>query len=349
MAAADPFPRTRTTGAVERRVARALTSAIGDGERVVVAVSGGPDSVATLVATSRALGTNRVLAAHFDHRLRSREETAGDLEAVRALADVLGVELLAGRAARVPQDRGEEAAREARYRWLARQCAQHRVRACVTGHTLDDQAETVLLRLVRGAGAGGSAGMTEAAPWPVPGRGTRALRLIRPLLAITRTDVEQYLGALGIEAQTDPSNAEPGYARNRIRRRVMPELRALNPRAAEHLAHFAELQRADDEALETWARAEFERIARVSQRRVEIDRRELGALPLAIAARCVRRAAGHLGVRLDAAQVEALLRAAGRRGQSVALGGARASTDGQLLVVEAVRETGGESGICTDA
>src|SRR5690606_37986891 len=140
----------RRTGAFERRVARALAElgcSTAGGGGVLVAVSGGADSTATLVAVTRALGAERATAAHFDHRLRSPAEAANDRAAVEAVAAGLGVAVTTGRAPRRPTDHSEAAAREARYRWLARACREAGVTACVTGHTLDDQAETVLLRL----------------------------------------------------------------------------------------------------------------------------------------------------------------------------------------------------------
>ncbi len=337
----DPFPRTRLTGAFERRVAAALVRAMdemgaaGSG-RVVVAASGGPDSTALLVALARSSGAGRVVAGHFDHRLRSPEEAERDRHVVREICEALSVECVEGQAPRRPSNGSEEAAREARYRWLARACRDAGAGVCVTGHTLDDQAETVLMRLTRGTGAGGAAGMSSSADWPVPGRGTRTLRVVRPLLGISRAEVERYLAALGITAAVDPSNDDLGYARNRMRHQVMPALRELNPRAAEQIARFASLQRADDDALQRWADEELARIAGYSQDRVVLNRSALRALPEAVRARCLRRAGTHLGLHLEGAQLDALHRMLGARGRRVDLGGGYARTVGET--VELVRD-----------
>ncbi|MSQ42582.1 MAG: tRNA lysidine(34) synthetase TilS, partial [Dehalococcoidia bacterium] len=211
MSAHDRLPHNRRTAAFERPVARALSAHLPTDAPVIVACSGGPDSTAALVAAARALGAARVTAAHFDHRLRPTVEVAAERAIVERVAAAIGAAFAGGRAPRVPRERDESAAREARYRWLARACAAAGAAACVTGHTQDDQAETVILRLVRGAGSSGAAGMAAAAPWPVapaPRAGARrSPLLLRPLLGVPRAAVERYLAALGVAAVHDPTNA----------------------------------------------------------------------------------------------------------------------------------------------
>jgi len=327
------LPSNRHASAFERRIGAAL-AAIEVAGPVVVAASGGADSTATLVAVARALGVDRVTAAHFDHRLRPPAEVARDLEAVRDVAARLGVPVLAGRPARRLPDASEATAREARYRWLAGACVRAGATVCVTGHTLDDQAETVLLRLARGAGALGAAGMRSEARWPVPARGSRGLRLARPLLGITRAEVEAYLEALGLEATEDATNATLDYARNRVRLDVMPLLRSLNTRAAEHLAEFASMQRGDDELLTQLAREWLQEHSEQPSKGggvVQIDRRALAALPSALGIRVVREAARGIGVQLDAAHLRAIMGTLGKSGRNVDLPLAHSRTAGSLL------------------
>lgn len=330
---ADPLRRTRATAAFERRVQRALARVAPPEAPLVVACSGGPDSSAALVAVAR--GGWSVHAASFDHRSRSGDETAADRAAVERLAGCLGVPLLVGaaRGARGPASEGR--AREARYRWLARACAEAGAALCVTGHTLDDQAETVLLRLARGSGLAGSAGMAELAPWPLPrARGAARLSVARPLLGVTRAEIERYLEALGVEARHDPSNEQLRYGRNRVRRRVLPELERVHHGAARSIARFAGLARRDDEALEALAATKLALIASRERGAVALERRALVALPEALASRVLRQAARELGLEPDAGQLEALLRAARRRGARVDLDGGRGITDGTSLRLE---------------
>ena len=282
---------------------RALGAAASEAPPLLVACSGGPDSSAALVAVVRArqaASGGEVLAATFDHGLRPPAETRADRAAVEALAAAIGVRCLAG-APEAPIEPSEDAARQARYRWLGAAALEIGAGACVTGHTLDDQAETVLLRLTRGAGLAGAAGMAPDAPWPVPleGAADAAPRLLRPLLDVRRAEVIGYLDALGLAERglaprSDPGNETLVFDRNRVRRRVLPELRRLNPRAAEALAGFARRARRDDEALEVWAAVETARLVRIGEEGARIERAELRALPEAVAARVLRGAAAEL-------------------------------------------------------
>jgi len=336
----DVFPRrTRSTAAFERRVGTALGSHVVNGSTLLVACSGGPDSSAALVAVARLLGAvgGRPVAAHFNHGIRDEAEMAADLAYVEWLAGCLGVPVLSGRAAG-DGPASEADAREARYGWLAAAARDAGATACVTGHTLDDQAETVLLRLARGTGLAGAAGMDVDAPWPVSceaAEGAAPLRVLRPLLGAGRVDVAVYLEALGLAGERAPrhdaSNDDLSFSRNRVRHRVMPELAAVNHRAAEALARFAGHARRDDAALEAWAERESAALMRVEDGAVRIARRALAELPEAVALRLVRRAAKAVGLSVDAEQAGGVLAIAGRRGARLDLGGGTAWTDDEAV------------------
>ena len=330
---ADSLARSRITGAFERRVARALDRVAPRDAPVVVACSGGPDSSAALVAVARA--GRRVSAAHFDHGLRPAEEAEGDRAWVERLGALLGVPVLAGAADGAGAGTSEAHSREARYRWLARALAESGAVCCVTGHTLDDQAETVLLRLARGSGLAGAAGMATGAPWPLAdAEHAPGLVLARPLLGISRAEVGRYLGELGLEARHDASNEQLRYARNRVRLRILPEMERVHAGAARSLAQFAAFARRDDEALESVAAGEFARIAIRSPGAVALERGALAELPEAISARVLRRAVGELGLSATASQLGALARAARRRGSRVDLAGGRGRSDEAVLTIE---------------
>ena len=309
----DPLPSNRAIAAFERRIARRLAPIVPAGRRIVVACSGGADSTAALVAVVRARGADDAVAAYFDHALRPAAETEADRDAVESLAARLGCGFAAGASQAAADERSEAAARARRYRWLAEACAAAGADVCVTGHTLDDQAETVLLRLTRGAGIGGASGMQPLAPWPVACEGP-ALSVARPLLDERRQAVREYVAALGIEPREDPTNASLAFDRNRVRHRVLPELREISPGVEAALARFSNLARRDDEALEQWAAREAEGIVRIGAGAAAIDRRRLLALPSAIASRIVRQSAGRVGLLLESSQVEQVLEVARRRG-----------------------------------
>jgi tRNA(Ile)-lysidine synthase len=226
------------------------------GERVLVAVSGGADSSALLVALDELrraglLGVE-LTAAHLDHGLRG-ERGAEDARWVEGWARSLGYEVLTGRAEvgeRAGRDNLEQAARRARYEFLAGAARACGARAVLAAHTLDDQAETVLLRLLRGSGAAGLGGIRPERPLDAAGD----LSLRRPLVGwARRAETEGYCRARGVEFRADEMNEDEGFARVRLRRRVLPLLETFNPRAVEALARAADLLHEDSAALEALA------------------------------------------------------------------------------------------------
>ena len=328
----DDLPRNRRTSAFERRVAAALRAYLPADEPIVVACSGGPDSLAALVATTRSRPAGSVIAACFDHQLRPAAETEADVAFVAETASRLDACFASGAPA-APLVGDEGSARQARYGWLAEVCARHQALVCVTGHTQDDQAETVLLRLTRGSGLRGAAGMRAWARWPSELTSDAVPRLLRPLLGISRADVEGYLDALGVEPRLDPTNELVIYARNRLRNRVMPELEQLNSGAKRHLAGFAEHARVDDDALEGWAAREFAAHGRVRPGAVRLSRASLGQLPSAVTTRVVRLAAEELGLTLTSEQLKGALAALRRSGYAVSIeGGAVRSGQADLVI-----------------
>lgn len=233
--------------------------------RVVVAVSGGADSAALLLALeelSRAgrVGFGAFVVAHLDHGLRG-EAGAGDARWVCELASKLGVECVAGRIdvkrlAKVSGDNLEQAARRARYKFLGETARAKEADVVLTAHTLDDQAETILLRLLRGSGAQGLSGMRAARDLDEAARdeGVRKIQLVRPLLSWARRgDTEKYCRARGVEFRADEMNDDERFARVRVRKRLLPLLENFNPRVVETLARTAELIRDDAQVLEEQA------------------------------------------------------------------------------------------------
>jgi tRNA(Ile)-lysidine synthase len=252
----SPFAR-RLLGEWRRRGWRAR------GESAVVAVSGGADSTALLLALEELTRNGRLAseltAAHLDHGLRG-ERAAEDARWVGELARALGFRFVLGRAsvgerAGAGRDNLEQAARRARYEFLAGAARGASARAVLAAHTLDDQAETVLLRLLRGSGAEGLGGM--AAERRLEEGGEVLLR--RPLLGwARRADTENYCRVRGVGFRADEMNEDERFARVRVRRRLLPLLETFNPRAAETLARTAELLRDDSNALGRLAAALLE-------------------------------------------------------------------------------------------
>lgn len=234
---------------------RRLALPVG-GERVVVAVSGGADSSALLLAFDELLRAGRMRlalkVAHLDHGLRG-EAGARDAGRVAELACELGYEVVVGRAAvarRASESRDnlEQAARRERYEFLGRAAREWEASAVAVGHTLDDQAETLLLALLRGSGARGLGGMRAR-------RGFHdacdKLLLVRPLLDwARRAETLRYCESRGASVRADEMNEDERFARVRVRRQLLPLLETFNPRAAETLARTAGLLRREADALE---------------------------------------------------------------------------------------------------
>jgi tRNA(Ile)-lysidine synthase len=225
---------------------------------VVIAVSGGADSTALLLALDELLKSKRLtiklVVAHLNHKLRDKTSDA-DAKWVSSLAKKLGfrvsnktINVLSK--ARRTGDNLEQAARRARYEFLEGASKANKSKAILTAHTLDDQAETVLLNLLRGSGAAGLSGIE-------PVRSIRPgseIRLARPLLSwARRSDTENYCRERAIDFRLDAMNTDEAFARIRVRTQLLPLMTSFNPRIVESLARSTEILREDNAALESAA------------------------------------------------------------------------------------------------
>ena len=299
------------------------------GMRVAAAVSGGADSVALLrVLAEEACDLGIVLqAVHVNHGLRGAESD-GDEAFVRELASELGLELHVKHVDTQAERHGngvEETARRLRYAWWAELLAVGMVDAVATAHTLEDQAETVLGKLLRGAWTEGLAGVFPVVEYP---RGC----IVRPFLPVQRKAIEQWLQSRGASWREDSSNRERTFTRNRIRLELLPELERWNPQIRTNLSQMAELAR--DE--ERYWDSELDRLepllllsgkpvrggGRASGETVALDVVRLQALPTALQRRLLRRAAERVGATVDFPATEAmrLLVTHGRAGELRPLG-----------------------------
>lgn len=305
----QPFRR-----AVEIRVRRFIQerAVLQQGEGVLVAVSGGADSTAMMFILHQLASEFawRLTVAHFDHRLRGREEAAADLEFVSRLAQSLGLPFArgAGDVARRARSKGEsveQAARALRYQYLSKQARAAGATVVATGHTLDDQAETVLLHMIRGSGLDGLAGMRPRSAWPL-GRGPK---VGRPLLDLRRAETRRYCREAGIEPREDATNELLLATRNRVRHEVLPVLRRLNPRVEEALARLADVASEDAAALDAQAAEALRASSRRRKGGVSLNVEALRGLPPAIRSRVLRLALSRVlgsGLDIGAVHIEAL-------------------------------------------
>jgi tRNA(Ile)-lysidine synthetase-like protein len=264
----------------------ALADLSARGDRLLVAVSGGADSLALLDLVTRAApraGLSLVVV-HVDHGWRP--ESPDDARFVAEQARARGLThrglALGGLA------RSEASARAARLRFFAEVAATEGAVGVLLGHTADDQAETVLLHLLRGSGVDGLAGMRAATTLGVDGR---SLRLLRPLLGLGRASIRDYCLARRLAPREDPSNQDHRFLRNRVRRELIPLLGDLQPRAVEALARLAELAADEGSIVAAAVDAARDTVVAVDQAGASIDRPAFRQLSPAMQRAILRRVA----------------------------------------------------------
>lgn len=258
----------------------------------VVGVSGGADSVALLLALDELIQANklniRIVVAHLDHRLR--KESGADARWVKELAARLDHEALIKRVpvkilARRSGDNLEQAARLARYKWFAEVAQKRGANLVLTAHTMDDQAETVLLNLLRGSGTDGMSGMEPVRLLNAVGK----RMLARPLLAWAhRRDTEGFCRFHSIDFRHDEMNEDEAFARVRVRRQLLPMMQSFNPRITEALARTAELLRDDSRALDSAAQRLLELSTDNSAKRHQLRTDLIADAPPALRRRALR-------------------------------------------------------------
>ena len=300
----DPLSRA----VIERAVRACLERQAG---RILVAVSGGVDSLALLVSASR-VAAGRTGVASLDHGLRP--EAAAEVAQVQELAHSLGLPFHTESLHLRPGPGAEARAREARYAALDRIAREHGYAAVATAHTADDQAETLLMRLARGSALRGAAGIRAEGP-----------RLLRPLLTVRRADTEALVAAAGLEPFRDPTNEDPGLFRSRIRHHVLPVFRqAAGPSVVERLARFARSAAEDEELLAGYA---TDALARVRDG-AGLDAVGVRALPWPIRGRVLRAWLEELGHPVSDRLLREVAAAIDRGGRTGLSGRAVLATEG---------------------
>ncbi len=347
---------------IERQFRRTIEryGMIDPGERILVAVSGGPDSTALLSLLRDAAQDLRLdlHVAHLDHGWRGREAEK-DAEFVRRMALRSGLPVTVGKvqpSAWTAQERRQSSrearARTIRTRFLLEAARQIGAQKVALGHTRDDQAESFLLRLLRGSGSRGLAGT-----YPVVDG-----IIIRPLIELRRRDLLQYLRDHGLRYRIDATNRDTSLARNRVRRRLLPLLeREFNPNVIDALAHAADLLRDEDAYLAAVAEAEYRARGAPRGEGVALKARSLLDLPPALRRRVLRLALASVHGdlrRITLAHVEQSLRLleppAGRRSVSLPDGLVVSLREDDLLVARhgEAREAPGpsdENALCREA
>jgi len=275
-------------------------------DKLIVALSGGADSCALLDLLTRLPGYDLdLVAAHLNHCLRGAESD-GDEQFCRELAAGYGIPFESCRidVAALAQAEGlnlEDAGRRARIGFLDAVRQQYGAAAVVTAHHSDDQAETVLMRLLRGSGMAGLSGM----------RYNNQRGYLRPLLDVTRAQIEQYLAEQGLTWREDASNRDTNFLRNRIRHELLPLLEQYNPAIRQRLTATAAILADEERLLESLAEAAFEELFQQDKKQLACSISRLKAHPAALQRRILRLAYRQLTGSLDGLgreHIEAVLR-----------------------------------------
>ena len=261
-----------------------------DGDRVLVAVSGGADSTALLVilhdlAEEKGL---EIVVAHYNHCLRG-EESHQDEAFVRRLCQSLGVDAVvgyppSGGILKVSGESLQEGARRLRYDFFLKVAKEVDAQLLALGHHQSDQAETVLMRFIDGAGPRGLSGIPPIGQW-------KGLQLIRPLMMASREEILEYLAGVGQQYRADSSNTSLGYRRNRIRLDLLPDLKTeYNPAIEDALVNTAEIMRAVDDLLCSLTEELAQEVLSRDGQAYIVDINGLASRPLALQRRLMRRA-----------------------------------------------------------
>jgi tRNA(Ile)-lysidine synthase len=273
-----------------RRLAEETRPFLPPASKLLIAVSGGADSLALFHVLHAIFPPESLVVAHLNHGWRAEAADEADFVRETAVArnipcyieetDVVDLARTAGLSL-------EEAGRNARYDFLARLAKQVGAKVIAVGHHADDQAETVLMHLLRGSGLAGLRGMLPVTPLP----GAADLWLLRPFLTTTRAEIEQYCREYNLHPVNDPSNQDTTYFRNRLRHELLPYLADYNPQIVNRLRHLAAVTAADYGLLEALTQVRWEEIVRESGPDwVELDKAAWQNLPLSLRRSTLRQA-----------------------------------------------------------
>jgi tRNA(Ile)-lysidine synthase len=303
---------------------------------VLVAVSGGPDSLCLLHALW-SLGYP-VIVAHFDHSLR--QESKAEAAAVQDYARQMSLTCVVGKedvqAFATAQGLSlEEAARTRRYPFLFQEAHLYNAQAVAIGHTADDQVETVLMHLLRGAGLSGLCGMDYRS---LPNAWSQDIPLVRPLLGVWRSEIVEYLEKQDLQASLDASNLDPRFYRNRLRLEVFPYLEKLNPGLRQRLWRMADIVRQEDQILESLAEAAWQAcLLESGAGYLALDAKKLRDQALGLQRRLARKAIAYLRPGLRNIDYDAIqrtldsLRAEAQAGPTDLVAGLRLEYEGERL------------------
>ncbi len=260
---------------------------------LIVAVSGGPDSLSLLDILHRL--EYRLIVAHFDHSLRP--DSGSEAEIVRGIASQMDLQFIYGKEdVRRYSDQNklsiEEAARHTRYKFLIQQSKSFGAQAVAVGHTSDDQVETILMHFLRGSGLDGLRGMPYRS---LPNAWSERIPIIRPILELSRKQIIAYNESRNLTPTTDHSNLDTTFFRNRLRYELIPNLERYNPQIKRSILRMANTIQEDYWIIENAVGSEWEKaVLEIDTEYIALNLPYLSVQPLGIMRRLIRRAVNHI-------------------------------------------------------
>lgn len=298
--------KVQTSVQIERHIKSFLQQSgfAGKGHLLLIGVSGGPDSTCLLRAmhTIAKDADVRLHVAHLNHGLRGADSRA-DAAYVESFANKLGLPSTIRLADTLAYKKAhklttEQAARELRYRFFYALAKELEADAIVLGHTADDQAETVLMHMIRGAGLKGIGGMSSVSSWRLNDR-TTPVTILRPLLEIAREETNAYCKQLKLEPRIDKSNRSPEFWRNRIRLTLMPELKRHNPEITGSLLRLASVARESNDFIDVAAQNVMHSISTKTENGISLRSEHFQQSHRAVQGATIRRALKSISGTLD--------------------------------------------------
>tara|TARA_Y100001970_G_scaffold54748_1_gene69436 strand:+ start:1981 stop:3000 length:1020 start_codon:yes stop_codon:yes gene_type:complete len=298
----NKYTANRFTRALERKISSFLDGKIQNNSKILLACSGGPDSTTLLLIMAQIWPTNKITVAYFDHRLRSKKKTNLEYKFLKDICEHYDIKIIRGHSNKKSKIVSEDALRNARYKWLARSCQDLKIQNIMTGHNQNDQAETVLFRLIRGTSLDGIKAMqvkTSLDSVFINQKKQTKLFLFRPLLNTSREVINSYLNSMNISALYDSTNDNNKYIRNYIRNEVMPTLQKINPKVIDAVSRFATIVNVDNDTLSMYANKHYRKIVVEKKHSVEIDKQAISRLPPSLINRVILDCCQYLEIKIN--------------------------------------------------
>lgn len=331
------YATNRFTGAFERKIFSDLNTNIKSNSMILLACSGGPDSTALLLVMAHVWSRDKINVAYFDHGLRSKQKSNLEYKFLKKICDDFGIKIIKGKRDKRLKKVSEDALRNSRYRWLSKSCEDLKIQYIMTGHNQNDQAETVLFRLIRGTSLDGIKAMqikTSLDNIFTNQNHKNKVFILRPLLNISREEINSYLNAMNVSALHDSTNDDNKYMRNYIRNEVIPSLKKINPKVIDSVSRFATIANLENDVLSALAEKHYKKAVTEKMNSVQIDKQLISKLPLSQINRVIIQCFQYLELKFNNDQISHIVDFIEKNKAHYALANAEAYATKKLITIK---------------